>query len=393
MRNRVSSLPLLAAAAGCLAALATPFAPGAAQTNSWSSRVESAPAATPTPPPGVVLLPRPPGSRARELKTAPAQGSTKQAPITGRAEPKASPLKPGRQAEGPVQARTVATSGGNDPAYIAFDNAHFLTALKLAEQAAAKGEPEAHTLIARIHGEGHGVKRDTALAMKWYQRAAELGDPDAAFALGLMHVEGRGVPKNVMQAAQMFEKAAMTGHVWANYNLGLMFLSGHGKPENPTRGAQHLAYAAEKGVPAAQYDLATLLLNGHGVGADAYLASRWLRRAADLGMPEAQFDYAIMLLRGQGLNEDRADALRLLRLAAEQGLAAAQNRLANALVEGVGGVKNAREAAKWRLLASQQGLADDKLDAQLRRLPAAERAAAEQSAAAWMERATIGAAP
>lgn len=359
-----------------------------AQTSSWSSRVEGGPATAPTPPPGVVLLPRPPTSRAKQLSPGAAEGSTKQAPITGRAEPKGSPLKQGSSE--PVKARTVATSGGNDPAYIAFDNGHFLTALKLAEQAATKGEPEAHTLIARIHAEGHGVRKDPALAIKWFERAAELGDPEGAFALGLLHIEGRGVKKDVDAAAAMFEKAARTGHVWANYNLGLMYLSGRGKPENPIRGAQHLAYAAEKGVPAAQYDLATLFVNGHGVPADGYMAARWLKRAADLGMPEAQFDYAIVLLRGQGLNEDRADALRFLRLAAEQGLAPAQNRLAHVLMSGDGAAKNAREAAKWRLLAREQGLADDALDGQVRRLPSADRTAAELLAAEWREKAAVG---
>ncbi len=379
----------------CLSALAAltilvPVGHAEAQTSSWTSRVEGSPTATPQPPPGTLLVPRPPSSRARQLNSSGAEPSTKQAPLSPRTEQKGTPLRQGSTE--PVKARTVATTGGTDPAYVAFDNAHFLTALTLAEQAAAKGEAEAHTLIARIHSEGHGVKKDPALAIKWYQRAAELGDPEAAFALALLHVEGRGVKKDVKAASVLFEQAAMKGHVWANYNLGLMFLSGHGKPENPIRGAQHLAYAAEKGVAAAQYDLATLFVNGHGVPSDGYLASRWLRRAADQGMPEAQFDYAIMLLRGQGLNEDRPDAMRFLKLAAEQGLAAAQNRLAHAQLEGIGGSKDPREAAKWRLLARDQGLPDDSLDAHIRRLSNTDRLAAELMAAEWRERSMIGAA-
>ena len=374
-------------ATATVAALAIiPTGPALAQGGSWSSRVESPPPL----PPGTVVLPKA-AVKPRLLDMPAHQQSDRRAPAyTGRLEPRGSSVL---KSSGPdlTAAKAPPAPSGGDPAYQAFDNAQFLTALKLAEQAAAKGQPESHTLIARIHSEGHGVPRDLGLAARWYYRAAELGDPEAAFALGLMYAEGRGVEKNFPNAAALFERAAATGHFYANYNLGMMFLSGRGKPENPIRGAQHIAYAAEKGIAAAQYDLATLYINGHGVPADGFLASRWLKRAAEFGMAEAQFDYAIMLLKGQGLNADRPDALRYLTAAAEQGLSAAQNRLAHGLLEGFGGTKNPREAAKWRLIAKSQGLSDDKLDAQLARLPGADRAAAEVLASQWRERAHIGA--
>ena len=383
-RTRRIATALLAAAVGSAPLSAI------AQTSSWSSRVESGAGAQAAPPPGTTVLPKG-GARPRIIDSPPAhQNIRPSAPLPARPDGKASKLKQGTppaNAPNPVKAPT-----GDNAAYIAFDNGLFLTALKLAEQAAAKGEPEAHTLIARIHGEGHGVPRDLALAAKWYLRAAELGDPEAAFALGLMFVTGQSVKKDNISAAGWLEKSAATGHVYANYNLGLMFLSGLGKPENPIRGAQHLTYAAEKGVPAAQYDLATLYISGHGVPTDGYLASRWLKRAAEQGMAEAQFDYAIMLFKGQGLNEDRPDAFRYLKSAAEQGNPAAQNRLAHLLVEGTATAANPREAAKWRLLAKDQGLLDDKLDGIVRRMPAAERTAAELLAGQWRERALVGAA-
>lgn len=279
--------------------------------------------------------------------------------------------------------------GGDDAAYIAFDQGHFLTALRLAEKAATRGDPQAHTLIGRIYAEGAGVSRDDAIAARWYARAAELGDIEGAFSLGLMLAEGRGVEKNLELAGQMFERAALRGHALANYNLALLFLSGKGKPENPLRAAQHLTYAAEKGVPAAQYDLAALYQKGVGVQADAYQAARWLSRAADQGMVEAQFEYALVLLRGQGLNVDVPKAVSLLRAAAERGHAGAQNRLAHVLASGVRVSKDVREAAKWRLIARNGGIADPELDAMLEKLPSADLAAAERAARAWLERSSI----
>ncbi len=284
-------------------------------------------------------------------------------------------------------AHKAAPAGGDMAAYYAFDRAQFLTALTLAKKAAARGQPEAHTLIGRIYGEGHGVPRDLKTAAKWYHRAAQLGDPEGAFALGLMYAEGRGVKKNYDYAASLFERAAIKRHIYANYNLGMLFLAGLGKPENPLRGALHVAYAAKNGIAAAQYDLATLYASGHGVPHDTYLASLWLRRAAELGSAEAKLEYAVMLLRGRGLNADRPRAVAMLRAAAKRGLAGAQNRLAHVYANGVGTKRDRAEAAKWRLVAQAQGVTDDKLDRLVASLPAAQRRKAEQWANQWLEQA------
>ena len=79
---------------------------------------------------------------------------------------------------------------GDDAAYLAFDQGQYLTALKLAQEAASRGEPTAHTLIARIYAEGLGVPKDEKAAVNWYARAAELGDIPATFSLeiGRAHV-------------------------------------------------------------------------------------------------------------------------------------------------------------------------------------------------------------
>ena len=76
-----------------------------------------------------------------------------------------------------------------DAAYTAFDQGRYLTALALASKAAEAGDPQAHTLIGRIHAEGLGVKRDETVASQWYHRAAQLGDIEGAFALGVLLAE------------------------------------------------------------------------------------------------------------------------------------------------------------------------------------------------------------
>ncbi|MCL4767896.1 MAG: sel1 repeat family protein [Hyphomicrobiaceae bacterium] len=333
-------------------------------------------------------------------KTQPGKPADKPKPMA-RPQPKGpKPLKPGQSAD-PVtrftpakpdsnMSRHVAPATGEDAAYIAFDQGQYLTALDLAERAAGRGDPQAHTLVGRIYAEGLGVPKDEAVAARWYARGAELGDIEAAFALGLQLAEGHGVEKDRAAAASMFEMAAAKGHAFANYNLGLLFLNGDGKPENPRRAALHIQYAAEKGVVAAQYDLAVLYQTGHGVEPNAFEAARWMRQAAEQGLIEAEYDYALMLLRGFGLNAEAPKAVDYLRSAAEKGFAGAQNRLAHLLADESRGRVNLAEAAKWRILARQSGLEDKALDAVVAKLPAAERLAAEKAAHEWRERASVG---
>ncbi len=47
-----------------------------------------------------------------------------------------------------------------DPAYDAFEQGNYLTAIKEAEKAAARGGPAAHTLLGEISSKGLGVARD-----------------------------------------------------------------------------------------------------------------------------------------------------------------------------------------------------------------------------------------
>ena len=274
--------------------------------------------------------------------------------------------------------------GEAELAFLTYDQGRYLTALSMAEAAASHGDPQAHTLVARIHDEGAGVPKDAITAARWYARAAELCDVPALFAYGLMLAEGRGVGRDMTQAADVLEMAALSGHALANYNLGLIFLRGNGKPENPFRAAQHIRYAAEKGIAAAQYDIASMYLAGAGgLPQDAVEASQWMNRAAVAGYTAAQYDYAVMLLKGLGLNQHKAFAIEYLRAAAGKGVPGAQNRLANIYMDGAGADKDATEAVKWRTLAKKAAVIDEPLDARIAKLPAADQTAGAKRAADW----------
>ena len=105
----------------------------------------------------------------------------------------------------------AATAAPSDPAFAAFERGQYLTALKEAEKAATRGEPEAHTLIGEIYSRGLGVARNYSKAATWYEKGAKLGDVNAQFALALLLTEGRGIGKDRVRAAKLFETAAERG--------------------------------------------------------------------------------------------------------------------------------------------------------------------------------------
>lgn len=295
----------------------------------------------------------------------------------------------GKALLGPSSIPGTPGANSNDPAYEAFDQGKYLTALDLAQKAAAKGEPQAHTLLGRIYAEGLGVGRDTAAAFKWYTKAAELGDKEGAFALGLLYAQGEGVERNYTEAAKLFEAVARTGHPLANYNLGLLFLRGQGKPENPQRAFAHMQYAAEKGIVAAQYDLGTLYTTGTGTDHNAFEAAKWIGKAANAGHTDAEVEYAVILFKGHGVPPDQKRGAQLFRNAAEKGVPVAQNRLARCYAFGAGVEKNFVEAIKWHTLAAVAGIEDEPLAKILASASKADRAKAEKAAADWREKSLI----
>ncbi|MEZ5853783.1 MAG: tetratricopeptide repeat protein [Hyphomicrobiaceae bacterium] len=305
-------------------------------------------------------------------------------------------LAPGRKSKSEAASRVLphlppATGPdgrqGNDPAYDAFEEGRYLTALSLAAKDAAKGSGVAHTLVARIHAEGLGVPQNYVLAAQWYERGAALGDPEAMLGLGLLYARGLGVKKDLVRAGDLIEKAASKGHAEACYNLALLFLAGTGKPENPARAFLLMRYAAEQGVVAAMYDLGTLYATGTGSGIEpnAFEAAKWIGAAAREHYAEAELEYALILFKGQGTPPDARRAVAYLKSASSKGLPVAQNRLARAYAGGIGVRANPVEAAKWHLIAKAGGVTDARLDEAFEKLSSADRLKAAQAAAQWRE--------
>jgi uncharacterized protein len=359
-----------------VAGLLLAVAAAGAETSSWTSRVD----------------PAAPVEKRQKTAPGPAKGFgpvpvIKAVPVAPEGKPLPALAPPSGAAAGQVKATGPAA---HDPAYEAFEQGYYITALELAVAAAKRGEPQAHTLVGRIYAEGLGASPNAPLAAQWFRRGAELGDPEAMFALGVLLVQGRGVDKDRVEAARQLEAAAGRRHPLANYNLALLFMQGEGKPQNPHRALMHMRYAAESGVVTAQYDLGTMYATGTGTDPNAFEAAKWIGKAAAAGHVEAQVDYAIILFRGQGVPPDAKRGAEYFRLAAEKGVATAQNRLARCYTHGAGVPQDLTEAAKWNLIAKAGGVEDEALDKLLASVSRADMAKAKTAAQQWRDRISVG---
>jgi hypothetical protein len=68
--------------------------------------------------------------------------------------------------------------------------------------------------------------------VRWYRKAADQGDADAQNNLGAMYGNGEGVAKDDAEAVKWFRKAADQGNASAQLNLGMRYDNGWGVAEN-----------------------------------------------------------------------------------------------------------------------------------------------------------------
>lgn len=61
-------------------------------------------------------------------------------------------------------------------------------------------------------GNGVGVPKDKAEAVKWYRKAADQGNADAQYYLGMMYELGSGVAIDLPEALKWYRQAAQLGN-------------------------------------------------------------------------------------------------------------------------------------------------------------------------------------
>jgi len=171
-----------------------------------------------------------------------------------------------------------------DAAVHAYRTEQYVSALRLFEAAARKGNREAQHTLGFMYRDGKGTKRDDAKALAWYRKAAAQGHAPSEYNLGLMYAQGEGVKPDPATAEKWFVRAADHGSAEAQFKLGEIAVL----DERFEEAFRWFSKAADQGDPDATFNVASLYFMGRGVEKDDAKATEYYRRAAELGMPQAR---------------------------------------------------------------------------------------------------------
>src|SRR5882762_4779348 len=94
---------------------------------------------------------------------------------------------------------------------------------------AGQGDPEALNVLGNLLANGQGgMARNVPEALRLYQQAAAKGYAPALFNLGMMNELGNGVAADLAAAFKFYLKAAEQGFGPAQFNVGNMYANGLG---------------------------------------------------------------------------------------------------------------------------------------------------------------------
>lgn len=229
------------------------------------------------------------------------------------------------------------------------------TAMRLYQEAAEEGVPEAQEYLALSYRFGNAIEKNAVLAAYWYLRAqktrearGETDEADAAMdALAMMEQDG-GLASGYLKMRMAFAR----GDAQAAYEVYDTF---RGDAVYAQMSLYFCAMSAEGGYPTAQLAYADYFAAGKLVPADAEKSKHWLSLAAKGGDREARYRYGCLLL---DTGKEEKEAIRLLAAAADAGHLEAQLKLGRCYEYGTSVERDAHAAARlYRQVADKSSRA------------------------------------
>jgi uncharacterized protein len=192
----------------------------------------------------------------------------------------------------------------------------------LLERAAAKGIPEAQTVLGIEMLEGVGDLDSPSAARALLAKAASKGVARAHSHLGQSYLEHN--LKHYDKALEHLAVAARAGLVDAQLMLGVAYYNGGGlyrsrAPSRPREGFNWIQRAAQGGHPLAVTWMGWIYQDGKAVPQDLSKAAAYWKRAAAMGEPQGTKELALAYRDGIGVKKDPRAYQHWLRKAARVG--------------------------------------------------------------------------
>ena len=154
---------------------------------------------------------------------------------------------------------------------------------------ALQGNSDAQFCIGNMYSVGHGVKQNSAEALKWYLRSARQNNGDAQFYLSIMYLDGKGIEKNECEGLNWLQKAADNGVANAQINLSACYYSGRLVKQDYKQALFWLQKAIDKNDAEAIARMSAIYTEGKAVEKNGQKALEYLQKAAEMNHPEAQY--------------------------------------------------------------------------------------------------------
>lgn len=157
------------------------------------------------------------------------------------------------------------------------------SAVKMFRDESGKNCPMPDYWLGYILLQSQPPMRDTVLGVKLIEQAAKNGYPEAMYSAGFMYLNGMAVKKDEETGKQWLIKASKAGITTAYTLLGTAE-----EKANPKQAATYYQQAAELGEPVAMYHLALLYRDGRGTTKNESQFNQWLLRSAQLNYAPAR---------------------------------------------------------------------------------------------------------
>lgn len=210
---------------------------------------------------------------------------------------------------------------------------------------------------------GHGVDKDTVIALTLYKKSIAMGNTDLLkqhsdlagkdgpfdyILLAECAKEGTGTKKDLKKAASHYAAAAKMGSVDGAREAGHLFYS----LKEYSEAFPLLKSAVEKGDTKSLYFYAESLLKGYGTSKDSQNAAVYMLKAAETGNANAAYEVAGMYNKGEGFGKSPESAFKWYKTAAAT-LPWGQWSVALCYINGIGTDVSLDEGLAWAAKAVQ----------------------------------------